>query len=167
MRRIALLVALVMLVSTGGIAAADGPATVGPVYPYRPQDWPDNTVTVHVGDIILLGARWGACTKGLAMMAAKNLTWDYYLDGEPISTEFVFGRPVRTPSDTSACIPRADAGWWVFAESPLVINEPGLYSLSLEISASHPLIDGGDYDGDGRLDRFEGMSASIDVLVEP
>lgn len=164
MRRIALLVSVVLLVSVGGVAVAE---EVGPVYPWR-APWRDG-LTVQQGDTIQLGALWFACTKGLASMATKQMVWQYFLDGQEIPTQFVWSRPVRNtdwPVDISTCVPHTDAAWGVFGQSPYMADEPGEHTLTVVLSYRHPIIDGGDLDGDGRPDRNgEGWDFSMSLIV--
>lgn len=156
MRVVAVLIAVVLMVLMAGAAVADD---IGPVYPWR-EPW-NAGFTVQAGETILLGARWGSCTEGLAWSATKSLVFDYYLDDQLLETDFVWSGPVQVPDgtfpgDASGCRNPAGSMWGVFATSPLVINTPGEYQLRVVVSYGRPFVDGGDWDGDGRPDRYTG-----------
>ncbi len=157
-----MLIVVVMVMPAAHIATADDAETVGPIYSWS-QEWEE--ITVNVGDTVLLGARWGACTRGLAWSARNALSYDYSLDGEPLPFDFVWDRPVAEPVDPvwdDYCIagPNDSQSWWIYAEYPIVFDEPGDYEVGAVVTAHRPVHDGGDYDGDGKIDRLEVGAAS-------
>lgn len=166
-----MLIVVALVMPAAHVATANGSTEVGPVYPWT-QEWQE--FTVNVGDTVLLGARWGACTRGLAWSASKALSYDYSLDGEPLAFDFVWDRPIAVPPDPGFeeyCIagPKDGTGWWIYAEYPFVFDQPGIYEIGVVISSSHRFIDGGDYDGDGKIDRIEagvigGGTSTVHVL---
>jgi hypothetical protein len=150
-----LLIVAALVMPAAHVATASDTSTVGPVYPWT-QEWQE--FTVNAGDTVLLGARWGACTSGLAWSARKALSYDYSFDGEPLAIDFLWDRPVVQaigPGWDEPCIagPNDGQSWWIYAEYPIVFEETGVYEVGVAISSSRPLIDGGDYDGDGKIDR--------------
>ena len=95
----------------------------------------------------------------MAWSARKAPSYDYSLDGEPLPFDFVWDRPVAVPTSPGfedSCIagPKNGQGWWIYAEYPIVFDEPGDYEIGAVITTRRPLIDGGDYDGDGKIDRI-------------
>ena len=165
MRRIALFVVLLMLMSVGGFAAADEPATVGPIYPWWPK-W--NETTVSAGDTVLLGARWGACTKGLAWSARNLIDMQYWIrpmgggddDWVKIHPEWNWQKPVPTPYEAGAwpstedCITPTEHMWYMLAEYPYVFTVPGDYEIQALSLMTRRWVDLTDGDGDGRPDHY-------------
>ena len=151
-----ILIVIALVVPVAHVATANGPTEIGPVYAWK-QVWQE--FTVHVGDTVLLGARYGACVPGLAWSARNALSYDYSLDGEPLAFDFAWDRPVAVPyhTETGTCMAGPDDGqlWWIYAEYPIVFDEPGDYEIGAVVSSSRPLIDGGDWDGDGFIDRLD------------
>ena len=165
-----MLIVVALVTPAAHVANADDTATHGPVYPWT-QEWQE--FTVNVDDTVLLGARWGACISGLAWSARSALSYDYSIDGEPVATEFVWDRPVAEPSvpALNQCIAGPNDGvlWWIYAEYPIVFDEPGTYELSVVVSSSRPLIDGADWDGDDKINHapvgvFVGGTSTVHVL---
>lgn len=170
-RSVTAFIVVAMVVSVAGVAVADEPSTVGPVYPWT-TEWQE--FTLDVGDTVLLGARWGACTRGLVQSARTALSFDYSLDDEPIAAEFAWTNPVAVPRHPDlVCVvsPNDDRGWRMTAEYPIVFDEPGDYVIGVVLTLSRPVFDGGDYDGDGRPDRFSGVlfeaSSTVHVIAAP
>lgn len=166
MRRIALLVVLLMLMSVGGLATADESATVGPIYPWWAK-W--NETTVNVGDTVLLGARWGACTEGITWSARNAIDFQYWIrpvgggedDWVKIHPEWDWQKPVPTPSEEGAwpsaegCVTPTEHIWYMLAAYPYVFTEDGDYEVQTLHMLTRQITDLIDDDGDGRSDKID------------
>ena len=103
-----LLLALVIAISlvTPAFAQADESILIYPwLIPIDENG--ERVVPVSPNQVILLGARWGACTRGLAQAWAKTANVAYEIDGHPIFTTLTESRqywsqqpvPVPAPED--------------------------------------------------------------------
>jgi len=127
-------------------------------------------ITVSQSQEILLGANWGACSEGLAQLWAKTANVAYVIDGQPIFTSLKESRkywssppiPVLSPGPTS-CLNKSDTGWWVYWKYDLGTLSPGDHPAQFDYWNDPPKIDGGDYDGDGKPDKFG--SWHIDFII--
>jgi hypothetical protein len=156
MKRAAFSVALVLLLLAGlvvatGVAADEAPVVV-PLW---------RSATHEVGpdqDIVLLYG-WSACNRGLvhAFVNASNL--EVALDGVVIlspqdmeelwSPVMGYDPPVQWPE----CLAKGPPSK-ALIEYVLSGLEPGTYMLYASFWLNHPVVDGGDWDGDGKIDRY-------------
>lgn len=163
-----MLIVVALVMPAAHVSTANDAATVGPVYPWL-SEWQE--FTVNVGDTVLLGARWGACSPGLARQGERAISFDYSLDGVPIATDFVWDRPVAVAWDLpgeARCIagPSTDGKiWLLFAEYPIVFDAPGNYLIGATVTADRTIIDGIDSDGDGRPDKYSGLLHDVVSIV--
>lgn len=132
----------------------------------------NGSYTIQEGDIVVLRAGWGACSPGLvrAYIAASN--WEVTLDSEPLlaphDVDALWG-PVEIienpPPAWEACVGvgRPARAEWRYVLPGL---ESGTYVLDTRWWTDHPLIDGGDYNGDGRPDLFTPeMHESVNTIT--
>jgi hypothetical protein len=134
----------------------------------------ERVVTVSPDQEILLGARWGACTKGLSIAFAKTATVDYVIDEQAIFTSLDESRrywglpPVPVASQgESPCMNNSDTGWQVYWEYSIGTLSPGDHPANFGYWNDHLQIDGGDYDGDGKPDHgWEGTYIDFIIRVE-
>jgi len=133
----------------------------------------ERVVQVSPNQVILLGARWGACTRGLAQGWAKTANVAYEIDGQPIFTTLTESRqywsqqPVPVPAqEDSACVNNTDTAWWVYWEYELGTLDLGDHSAHFDYWNDRLAIDGGDYDGDGKPDKYSGISIDFIIRVE-
>jgi hypothetical protein len=164
MRRLMVLGVLLSLFMTAApVTASD---TTGPFIPWHP---PEQEISVAVGETFLIGARFGTCTRGLAVAFSKAATLELSvaLEGSGVEPESVpiteaWTRPlvpddVITIADPSNCLSSAhqEFFWWVFWEQGIQFAEPGVYYVHLALGSSHQLTDGWDGDDqDGTPDRY-------------
>ena len=175
MRRILALMATMLLAVTAAlpVRAAE---PVGPVYPFHPGQY-DGT-TVEVGQTLLLGNHWGGCVPGLVTEYAKASVHTWSINGEPLATAAAWTRAIAVDlnphpwaePDMSACVGQAAArlapyGFWAFWQYPIVFSEPGDYVIQLVSTITRPVLDGGDYDGDGRPDIFRGSTSDYSITI--
>ncbi len=133
----------------------------------------ERVVQVSPNQVILLGARWGACSRGLAKAWAKTADVTYEIDGQPIIMSLDESRqywsqspePEFNPEGWSACLNNTDTGWWVDWEYELGSLEPGDYPAHFDYWNDHLHLDGGDYDGDGKPDIIRDWGISIDFII--
>ena len=68
--------------------------------------------------------------------------------------------------DTSRCVMRTKSGWgteWLYSLGEL---EAGEYDVHFNWTLTHPIRDGGDYDGDGRQDIFSDVIQDLDITID-
>lgn len=142
-----------LVISTAAVASEPEEVIIVP--------WRDGvTYEIGPGQLGVIQSGWGACTGGLVQSYIKASNYELALDGVPLLTpEQVnelwgpMGPFVPAPPYEDACPGKAKpmrASW----RYPLTGLGPGVYELHSLIWTDHPLIDGGDYDGDGRPDLF-------------
>ena len=142
------------------------------IYPYLiPRDENgERVILVSQNQNIRLGAKWGACTLGLSLAFAKTANVAYVIDDQSILTSL--GEASRywslppvpdTSPGESTCKNNTDTGWWVSWEYPLGTLSLGDHPAHFDFWNDRLQIDGGDYDGDGKVDRWEGTH--IDFII--
>jgi hypothetical protein len=149
---------LLSLLLLSGLVAATGVAGDGNgeiiITPWKK----DQTYHIHPGQIGVIESGWGACTAGLVRVYIKVSNYELALNGETILTpeqvDTLWG-PIEhhepDPGYEDVCNNKT-AGFrasWRYALDGL---QPGEYDLHSRIWIDHTLIDGGDYDGDGKPD---------------
>jgi len=182
MRRILALMAATLLALTVALPVRAA-APVGPVYPFHPGQY-DGT-TVEVGQTLLLGNHWGGCVPGLVTEYTRASAHAWSINGEPLATPADWTHAIAVDwnphpwvpggPDMSACVSQVAArtttyGFWAFWQYPVVFSAPGDYVVRLVSTLARPVLDGGDYDGDGRPDIFgrDWLSdSSITIHVVP
>ena len=113
-------------------------------------------VTVSTDQELILRAGGGACTRGLVEAYITAAHYEWYLDGVPIflgeGTAQYF-EPIEVIGPVDWCVAGNGTMWgsfWRYSIGPLAA---GTYEISVLQWLDHPVIDGADWDGDGRLDR--------------
>ena len=140
--------------------------------------WRDGEVyIIGPGEVGVIRSGWGACTGGLVQAYIKASNYELALDDvlllTPEQVDELWGPPepfVPDPPYEDVCPGKTRpmrARW----RHPLSGLAPGSYQLHSLIWTDHPLIDGGDYDGDGRPDLFQPEDLYYDtlntIIVEP
>jgi hypothetical protein len=148
------------------LASADDPVIITPY-----QGGPD--FEVEAGKDVFIRAGWSACTRGLTRAFSKNalLSMEIQQDGspylvvEPPSREY-WSDPFPAGLDTSPCVMKTDNYWSVEWLYPLGALDPGTYDVHFLYYLEHKFPDGGDYDGDGRIDIFDFfLERDITIIV--
>jgi hypothetical protein len=130
-----------------------------------------STIKVTSDQEIILGIGWGACTPGLvrAFIQAVNLEWT--LNGQLVLPqsevpEFWGNIDVINPGPVSSCLAGNGTVWGSSWRYSLGNLEPGNYTVHFLEWLPHPLIDGGDYDGNGKMDLFSGVITDWSVTIQ-
>jgi hypothetical protein len=122
------------------------------------------------GQVAVIRAGWAACTPGLvrAFIEASDFEAILYDDaGQQVigltseDIDRLWGPVVPSPGVQASCQGNQEPD---SAERRYVLRDlpPGTYTLHSSLRMKHPLIDGGDYDGDGRPDRFYPQDLDFD-----
>lgn len=143
------------------------------IYPWQiPEDENgDRVVTVTSDQIVILGARWGACSKGLAQAWARTASVMYSMEGQPLffsqkESRVYWSRPVAVEgAPIETCVNHSDTAWYVYWEYQLGNLPPGDHTARFDYWNDHLAIDGGDYDGDGKPDHFQDWSIAVDFII--
>ena len=112
---------------------------------------------VPAGQTITLHGRWGACSPGLVTAYITGSHTDVTLDGEPLLSPEQIDRlwgPVTVQRTDDACLigDTIYISHWYYE---LTLEPRAVpYVLHTEFFLDHPLRDGGDWDGDGKMDLF-------------
>ena len=155
-----LCLAFALTSATGFAQSEGGSVLINPVF----QD----EVTVSTDDELILHIGWGACTRGLvrAYITAAHYQWS--LGGDPIlpheETAQYFG-PIHRVGAVDGCLAGDGTLWRSYWDYSIGNLSPGTYEIRLLRWLAHPVIDGGDWDGDGRIDFFEGEMGDDTITV--
>ena len=127
------------------------------------------------GQEVIIRGRWGACNRGLTTAAPYKIAieMEASLDGQPFlaidpPARDYWSRPEIFDGDPGPCLIPTDTIWVTYWDYSLGQLSAGEYDVHFVYSMEKPFIDGGDYDGDGRMDVFSGVlqDNSITILVE-
>ena len=128
--------------------------------------------TVHAGEQLVIGHWWGACHPGLIKAFLRAIEeQEYTLDGAPLwdtQEAIQYWGPIEEYADDpfmEPCIGPSLTGYWTHWGHELALD-PGVHSLRFTLSLGHPVIDGGDWDGDGRPDKYTGQLYDLTVEIE-
>ena len=130
--------------------------------------WKQDEITVSADQELILGWEWIACTPGLvqAYLTAVHPQWS--LDDEPILSDeeaSQYWGPIESRGEGDGCLVGRGTTWgssWRYSIGTLA---PGVYEIRLLHWLDHPVIDGGDWDGDGKIDRWAGPMSDDTVTV--
>lgn len=175
MKKAMLFFSVILIAATSIVSVAFAQSDNGEqvlIYPWQiePDENGNRIVAVTSDQIILLGARWGACTRGLAQGWAATADVAYAVDGQSIflnekESRDYWSRPVLGDFiGENRCVNPTDTLWFVDWSFELGKLSPGDYSVGFDYWNDHKFPDGGDYDGDGRPDLFE-FARSIDFTI--
>ncbi len=132
--------------------------------------WLDDEITVSPDQELILAWGWGACTPGLVTAFAKTVQVQWYLNGSSILPEnegIKYWGPVENRGPESQCLIGNGDLWgssWRYSLGHLSV---GVYQVSMTWKLDHQLLDGGDWNGDGHLEFFQGeVTDTITIYVE-
>jgi hypothetical protein len=144
---------------------------VGGPYVHEVGFWWDEVIA-HTHDEIVLRAGWGACTKGLVKAFQKAAHIDITINREPLypeGDEALYWSAIE-PIELEGCKAapngsQASGSAWRYSLGSL---EQGVYEVYVHWWLDHPIVDGGDWDGDGKMDRVEGtlVENTITIVVK-
>jgi hypothetical protein len=97
-----------------------------------------------------IGARWGACTPGLAQSFATASTLDLQVGDEAATWPSVSWSKAVNPetpisgADLEDCLSQVHhgTGWWVYWVTPITFNTSGCHDISLAMSINRNISDG-------------------------
>jgi hypothetical protein len=121
-------------------------------------DEPGQVGSLHLG--------WAACNKGLVRAFIEATDLEVYLDGElllaPDQADDLWGP--FAPSGGDCCIQRSQPlrSTWRYVLAGL---GPGEYELRSKITLTHPVPDGCDNDGDGKLDLYTFDIETVNTII--
>jgi hypothetical protein len=144
---------------------------VGDPYVYEVGFWRDE-LTAHTYDEIVLQAGWGACTQGLVKAFQQAAHIDITINGEPLypagDEALYWGATELMELEGCKAAPSGDQASVAKWRYPLGSLEPGIYEVYVHYWLDHPIIDGGDWDGDGKMDKIEGtlVENTITIVVK-
>ena len=133
----------------------------------------DETVSVSASDYIVIGYGWAACTPGLVRTYLSAMHHEIRVDDVVISIadgkDQYWGPITENPdANLAPCIAgNKRTGWSAHWRYPLGTLTPGEHEVYFYHWLDHPVIDGGDYDGDGKVDIFNGLiqERTITIIV--
>lgn len=121
---------------------------------------------------VVLGARWGACTPGLARSWIGSANVYYEIDGEPLplshhQREYWTSPQVLDTGQPEKCILPTEAIWVVYwrYEYGTMDPEPGEYDVFFHYWGDRPVVDGGDWDEDGKMDVFRDVNIEVEFTI--
>lgn len=140
-----------LVIATG--AAGDEPEEVR-IYPH--QD--GVTYTIHPNQVGVIRYGWGACSPGLVRVYISASSFELTLDGQPFlgpeDVDKLWGAIEiydTPPQFAESCMGKGRPAF-AFWQYVLDALEPGVYELGSRLWIDHPLVDGSDLDGDGKID---------------
>jgi hypothetical protein len=160
---------LILVVALGtGVAQANDEALV----PFT-GGWSE----VYTDQDIILTMGWQACRRGVVQAALTSIQLELYLDdvqflGPDDGIKQFWGPIEKAPGGDEFCIVTQDHVWrteWKYFLGKL---PEGVYELRSLYWFDHPVTDVADYDGDGKIDIFKGLTIRdrtriIEVIPRP
>jgi hypothetical protein len=131
-------------------------------------------VYVDANDYIVLGHGWGACTRGFIQAYLSAVHTEVTINGELVSAadgkDQHWGPITKAPDAywVSSCIAgNQNTSSVVNWRYPLGTLTPGEHVVHFRYWFDHPILDGGDWDGDGHLDRWGGtfLDRTFTIIV--
>lgn len=160
---ISIVLSLSITLTTTVFAQTGGQVFINP--PYMDE------ITVYTSDELILATGWGACTRGLVKAWINASSYEWYLDGNPIpiaGDQDSYWGPIELSGFAPNCIAGPGTSWRSSWRYPIGSLPAGTYTIRLTALIDHKIIDGADYDGDGKPDFYEGGSYKVIVhVVEP
>jgi hypothetical protein len=131
----------------------------------------DTECTVDAGQELVIGHWWGACRPGLIKAFLRAIgEQEYTLNGAPLwdtQEASQYWGPIEEYADEWAmerCMSQPSTFYWIHWAHELDL-EPGEYDLGFTLWLAHPNVDGGDWDGDGRPDKYTGQLYDLTVPI--
>ena len=137
----------------------------------NPIRW-DPEQVVYSDQTVIFELGWAACNRGLVQDFLNANYLAFILDGSPVvAPEEVnqYWGPIEkipAPPAAEACLGRTPVMlWrkqWSYQYGTL---EAGDHTLQFILKLDHPVLDGGDYDGNGAPDLFAGTLHDFEVTI--
>lgn len=122
--------------------------------------WWNGSYEATTDQTVVLRAGWGACTPGFVRPFIKASNFELTLDGEvlltPEQVDDLWSKPEPAEGLEAYCgyIQNPHSAEWRY-ELDTSGLEPGVtYLIRTTVTLDRPVYDGGDYDGDGKPDKF-------------
>lgn len=158
MRKLVIVICIaVLMLAAAGPALADQGGWKDRVYI---GPW-SGTVSIGPGEEPVLRLGWSACSEGLTSdfidVAVHNIV--IVKDAIPVGTystgDGEFSKPAVFGS-SDACL-HGDGTTWVtwWNLDDLGVDDPGTYEVQWEFYVEWPIVDGGDWDGNGYVDVWD------------
>lgn len=162
------IVVCLSIILTSSMALAQSADDVVVINPIR---W-DPAKTVYSDQTIIFDLGWAACNRGLVQNFLNANYLAFILDGSPVvSSEEVnqYWGPIQqipAPPAAEACVGKTpEKLWrakWDYQYGTL---EAGDHTLRFILKVDHPVLDGGDYDGNGAPDLFNGTLHDFELII--
>lgn len=165
-----LLIIVVLSIAIPAFGASQEPVVIYPWQIPLNQNG-ERVVTVNLGQPVVLGANWGACTRGLVTAFAVTSDISYVIDGRPVlrnprldTLYWDFPPEAVTFPGASACVNKTTQVWtltWSYDLKPLKVGD---HPVHFTYKNDYVHIDGFDNDGDGKPDRFD-FELRVDFII--
>jgi hypothetical protein len=151
------LIVFVILISISTTALAQSENRIV-IYPWKIID---DEIVVSPNDYVVLGARYGACSRGLTNAGTRQANIYYELDGEILVSSQKDARRYWSEPELKNVYPfdfpcvqgPTDTQWWAFWEYEVGTMAVGDHTVHFQYWFDRPVHDGVDWDGDGEPDH--------------
>ena len=158
LKKLLIALAVLALIATPVYSAYAQSNNVVDINPAFQQD------DVHVlpGQEVMFHSGWAACAPGMVLAFENAATLNMYDNDVPIDVETWDWSPIEKglidPSGQANCVVGDKVHLWSSTwYSPELTFETGTHVIHFYYYLSHQLVDGGDYNGDGKIDFYEGV----------
>ena len=169
LKKILVTLAVLALVATpvySAYAQSNGVVEINPAHQQA-------DVVINAGQKVVFNSGWGACTPGLVVMFENAATLHMSDNGLPFDVANWSWSPIEvnliSPDILGYCIAGDKIHAWSSTwYSPELTFETGTHVIHFYYVLSHQLVDGGDYNGDGKIDKIDGVTGenTFTIIVE-
>ena len=170
LKKLLIALAVLALVATPVYSAYAQSNTVVDINPAFQQ----GDVHAQPGQEVVFHSGWAACAPGM-VLAFENAATRYMYDNDvPIDDiETWDWSPIEKgtidPNGKANCVVGDGVHLWSSTwYSPELTFETGTHVIHFYYVLSHQLVDGGDYNGDGKIDKIDGVTGenTFTIIVE-